>query len=90
MVYCENYNKSKFRACGTTTYKDEWGTVHEKTKFCMTRAYKKYLEEKAQKEKAFELQVLKNKLEYQKKTYGEVDEYDYNEYIRLVQQSYSD
>ena len=56
----------------------------------MTRAYKKYLEEKAQKEKAFELQVLKNKLEYQKKTYGEVDEYDYNEYIRLVQQSYSD
>ena len=89
MVNIEKYTKSKFRDSGITeTYYDEVGFKRERTVFIMTRGYKKYLQEKAEKEKQFEMTVLKNKLEYQKKHYGEVDKYDYNEYVRLVQQSY--
>ena len=89
MVNIEEYTKRKFRDSGVTeTYYDEIGFKRERPIFYMTLAYKKYLREKAEKEKQFEITVLKNKLEYQMKHYGEVDKYDYNEYVRLVQQSY--
>ena len=58
-----------------------------KPTFKMTLNYKKYLREKAEREKAEKLMMLKDKLEYQYKTYGEVDELDFREYEYLLKQT---
>ena len=55
----------------------------------MTKAYKAYLAEKHAEEEHMELVTLKHKLEYQRQHYGEVDKYDFDEYMRLIQQSYA-
>lgn len=53
----------------------------EKSNFVMTHSYKNYLAEKARSERENELRVLRQKLEYQYKTYGYVDEIDLGEFI---------
>lgn len=53
----------------------------EKSNFVMTRSYKNYLAEKARSERENELRVLRQKLEYQYKTYGYVDEIDLGEFM---------
>lgn len=58
-------------------WKDEY---IEKKEFAMTRSYAKYLKEKRKQAKLEYLKVLQSKLEYQMKTYGEVDEIDFLEY----------
>ena len=55
--------------------------------FQMTKAYANYLSEKEKLRKQHELLVLKNKLDYQYQTYGEVDKLDYDNYIRLLTNS---
>ena len=83
------YNGKKFYCKGEISYKDEWGAIRTKPNFIMTRAYKKFLREKREHEEHMEIVILKHKIEYQLKTYGEVDEYDLAEYMRAIQSSYS-
>lgn len=52
----------------------------EKPTYAMTKKYREFLKEKAKKNAEEELSVLKSKLEYQYKTYGEVNEMDFQEY----------
>ena len=52
--------------------------------FKMTKNYKDYLEEKRRKEIEHYIVCLRHKLDYQMKKYGEVDELDYQEFIRLI------
>ena len=83
------YNGKKFYCKGEVSYKDEWGNTRTKPNFIMTRGYKKFLREKREHEEHMEIVILKHKIEYQLKTYGEVDEYDLAEYMKLIQSSYS-
>ena len=71
-----SYNSKKFYPVGEVEYYDDSGFKRTKTIFKMTRAYVKYLR-------------LKHKLEYQYRHYGEVDKHDFDEYVRLIQQSYA-
>jgi hypothetical protein len=84
-----SYNGKKFFPVEEVEYYDDLGFKRTKTNFMMTRAYVKYLKEKQLEEDRMYLVKLKHKLEYQRKTYGEVDKYDFDEYMRLIQTSYS-
>ena len=42
------------------------------------------LQKKQRDKKLKEIRLLKGKLDYQYKTYGEVDELEYNLYVRLI------
>ena len=52
--------------------------------FELSWGYKKYLQEKREREKKEKIMILRSKLEYQMKKYGEVDELDYQEFIRAI------
>ena len=84
-----SYDGKKFRCIGEVEYYDDLGFKRTKPKFVMTRAYVKYLREKHAEEELMELVKLKHKLEYQRKHYSDVDKYDFDEYMRLIQQSYA-
>ena len=84
-----SYNGKKFYPAGEVEYYDDLGFKRTKTNFKMTRTYVKYLREKRAEEEHMELVKLKHKLDYQRITYGEVDKYDFDEYMRLIQQSYA-
>ena len=84
-----SYDGKKFRCIGEVEYYDDLGFKRTKPKFVMTKAYKAYLAEKHAEEELMELVKLKHKLEYQRKHYGDVDKYDFDEYMRLIQQSYA-
>lgn len=84
-----SYNGKKFFPAEEVEYYDDLGFKRTKTKFQMTRAYVKYLREKQLEEDRMHLVKLKHKLEYQRKHFGEVDKYDFDEYMRLIQQSYT-
>lgn len=84
-----SYNGKKFYPAGEVEYYDDLGFKRTKTHFVMTRAYIKYLREKHAEEEHMELVKLKHKLDYQRQHYGEVDKYDFDEYMRLIQQSYA-
>lgn len=64
----------------TEKYKKSLDNI-EVAEFVMTRGYKNFLKEKRKKEKEQELSILKSKLEYQYKKYGEVDDIDFHEYL---------
>ena len=89
----EKFEGKKWRCIDTVMIKDPevwWEDQYiEKNKFAMTFAYKKYLEEKREREKLEYLQVLKSKLKYQMDTYGEVDEIDFLEYQSKIREYYS-
>ena len=84
-----SYEGKKFRCTGEVEYYDDLGFKRTKATFAMTKSYAMYLREKHAEEERMELVKLKHKLDYQRKTYGEVDKYDFDEYMRLIQQSYS-
>lgn len=82
-------NKAKFRPYGEPERKfDEWGQIYYKQNFIPTTSYMKYLHEKQREQDKLEIATLRNKLEYQQKTYGEVDELDVQNYMSLVQRFY--
>ena len=82
------YTGTKFYARNVTQVRDDtqwWTDVRkEKVEFAMTRSYKTYLHNKRIQEREHAIQVLKHKLEYQMRTYGEVDDVDFNEYMGYV------
>lgn len=80
------FNKSKF-FYSHSIMKKEYKYINsddyimtEKKVFKMTKSYINYLNEKKRKEIENELIVMKNKLDYQYKKYGEIDEIDFQEY----------
>ena len=56
--------------------------------FVPTSAYVKYLQEKRKAELENEIICLKDKLELEQKTYGQVDPIDVDRYIYLCKMSY--
>ena len=82
------YNGKKFYCSGSRMVRNEevwWANEYtEKKEFTMTFGYRKYLKEKRKKELQEELMVLRSKLEYQMKKYGQVDEIDFQEYMAKV------
>lgn len=86
-----NYNGKKFypkkKSDGSddviVTY-DLFGNKIIKQKFCLTRSYRKYLEEKEEQKRKFEIHKLKAKLDYEFATTGEVDDIDYQRYCKLI------
>ena len=61
-----------------------YGEKIEKPIFHMTDAYAAYLKKKDAYETEMEFQKLKEKVLYQQKTYGEVDEVDANRFYQLL------
>ena len=85
------YEFSKWRVDATyidldrkTYYEDLREEYVEKAHFVMTKGYKKYLYERRKAFDELDLQVAKSKLEYQMKTYGQVDDIDFQEYLYLA------
>ena len=78
------YTGSKFYCTGITTKYDMWCNPQEVKNFAMTRGYKAYLRDKQVYEDYMRLCTLKDKIEYQVKTYGEADELDVNLYKALI------
>ena len=83
------YQGSKFRPLETIISYNEWGERVEKTKFIPTKSYMKWLKEREEEKRQREITILRDSLEYQMKTYGEIDKYDYQRYISMIQQSYN-
>lgn len=83
-----NYQGKKFYLSGIKKVKNydiwQYDEYQEKKEFKMTKNYREYLAEKRRKEKEEYIMCLRDKLNYQMKKYGEVDELDYQEFIRLV------
>lgn len=75
-----NFEGKKFRPNGTVVKTDMYGNQVVKTTFLPTAAYMKYLEEKRKEEREQKLLTMRSKLEYQQKTYGEVDPIDLAEF----------
>lgn len=78
------FTGTKFRYTNTTIEYDEWYQPKEVKHFQMTRSYIAYLQAKEEYEKKLKLQTLKDKIEYQVKTYGSADKLDVDLYIALV------
>lgn len=79
------FTGAKFRCTGTITKYDEWNQPQQVKTFEMTRNYIAYLQEKEEYENRLKLQTLKDKIEYQIKTYGSADKLEVDLYIALVQ-----
>lgn len=84
------FTGSKFRYTGTKLVRnpDPWSneTYIEKPIFCMTSTYKKYLEEQRREKLETEISILRYRLEEQKRTDGEVDQIDLQNFIAKVKQ----
>lgn len=80
------FSGQKFFCTEETTITDCWGHSTTKPVFKMTKQYYRFLVEKEQKQRQLELLSLKSKLDYQMKTYNEVDQIDYNHYIALLEE----
>lgn len=76
---------SKFYCSGTKMVRDNWDNLVEKPTFRMTKEYSKYLKAKELEKKNFEIRQLKAKLDYQFRTYGEVEYIDVKRYIHLLE-----
>ena len=85
----EKFVGIKWRCVGSHTEYDIWENAKEVNDFRMTPHYLEYLKQKQEEKELKELMILKNKLEYQYKTYGEVDELDYNLYMRWMEKRVS-
>lgn len=81
----EKFEGAKFYCDGTYLVRDESVTWEDryitKKHFMITSTYRKYLEAKREEERQDELRTMRCKLEWQYKTYGEVDPIDYAEFI---------
>ena len=89
-----SYEGSKWQYAGVNEYCDKNKTIHKyndygfkvtENVFKMTPGYKKYLANKNAYEEYKDFQILKNKIEYQMKHYGEADEYDIAELLKMAQ-----
>lgn len=82
------FTGKKFYPTNTTQVRDDtqWWTnaYKEKVDFKMTKEYKAYLRNKREERRKLDIQVLRHKLEWQMRTYGEVDPIDYGEFIALI------
>lgn len=67
---------------------DPWvgDTYIEKTDFRMTRKYVKYLKEKKLVTLEDEVSILKNRLDYEYRNFGEVDDIDFQEYENTLKE----
>lgn len=86
------FNGKKFRPTGNVTQcgYDVWKCEKIfKDEFVPTSAYMKYLAEKERQKRQLEMDALKSKLEYQQKTYGEVDSVDYTAYMNMIMTHYA-
>ena len=88
-----NYPKfegSKWRECGTKSVpnQDPWmgDTYIEKPDFRMTYGYVKYLKEKKLATLEDEVSILKNRLAYEYRSFGEVDDIDFQEYENTLKE----
>ena len=88
-MYQKQFDGSKFFYVGSSYKYDNFGNNIEKKEFRMTKNYKDFLDEKRRYEELFEIQTLEQKLKYQKETYGNVDEIDFQYYLYLIQKSYN-
>lgn len=52
--------------------------------FRMTRAYVRFNDEKRLLRMRTEVRVMKSRLDYEYKTYGEIDDIDFNDYLNMV------
>ena len=82
------YDGKKFFCASVTTRINEYGFEYEHKEFQMTAQYLKYLRKQQEERDRMHLVQLKHKLEYQRTHYNEVDKYDLDEYMRLIQESY--
>ena len=84
MIDYPKFEGSKWRDAGTKLVPnpDPWvgDTYLEKTDFRMTYSYVKYLKKKKLTIAEDELSILKNRLDYEYRSFGEVDEVDFQEY----------
>lgn len=79
------YQGSKFRPLGQTRVEYTiYGEKVEKEIFIPTKGYLKWLDEQEKEKEAKEFIQLKEKLQYQQKTYGEVDEVDLLRFRQLL------
>jgi len=62
----------------------KWRYDESTDSFRMTSSYIKFLKERELEKSEFELRVLKESLEYQQKTYGEVDKIQFDYFVSLV------
>lgn len=90
----KNFEGKKWRCVKSEMVRDEsvwWADEYiEKNTFAMTRQYAKYLAEKRKLEAQEYLKVLKSKLEYQYKMFGEVDDVDFKEYLYMTDKYHRD
>lgn len=78
------YNGKKVIYKGSTIVYDEYGFAKEKKNFIPTKGYLDYLKEKERLRQEKELEQLKNSLDYQYRTYGEVDDVDFKRYLSML------
>lgn len=79
-----SYQGTKFHCIDTKIVYNEWGERVEKGVFVPTKSYRKWLEEKEEEKRQHEIRCLKESLDYQYKTYGEVDQYDFQRYCAMI------
>ena len=84
MIDYPKFEGSKWRESGIKLVpnQDPWvgDTYIEKTDFRMTSTYVKYLKEKKLATLEDEVSILKNRLDYEYRNFGEVDDIDFQEY----------
>lgn len=76
--------KHKFRHIGEKERIDEWGNKYIQHCFVPTQQYMKYLREREEQKRKFEITKLKAKLDYEFATTGDVDDVDYQRYCKLI------
>lgn len=88
-----DYNGAKYHYIGSVTVVDSMAkslgyppTMYIKTKkvFCKTKGYSKYLEARRIEEIRREAKAMKARLDYEYKTYGEVDRIDFEYYVSYI------
>ena len=90
MIDYPKFERKKWRDCGTKLVpnQDPWvgDTYIEKTDFRMTSTYVKYLKEKKLATLEDEVSILKNRLDYEYRNFGEVDDIDFQEYENTLKE----
>ena len=90
MIDYPKFQGSKWRESGIKLVpnQDPWvgDTYIEKTDFRMTFGYVKYLKEKKLATLEDEVSILKNRLDYEYRNFGEVDDIDFQEYENTLKE----
>ena len=90
MIDYPKFEGSKWRESGIKLVpnQDPWvgDTYIEKTDFRMTSTYVKYLKEKKLATLEDEVSILKNRLDYEYRNFGEVDDIDFQEYENTLKE----